>query len=346
MINTPSFDEMYTALLDKNSQFEGVFIVGVKTTGIFCRPTCTARKPKKENVEFFQNTKMALDNGYRACKVCRPMKVLGETPDWLLDLLKEVESQPEKKWKDYELTKLGYSPSKIRRYFNKNHGMTFQAYLRMSRINGAVLKIKEGNSVTSTAFSHGYESLSGFSETFKNMTGFSPGKQGDIVTVNRIASPLGPLMIGATDEGVCLLEFTDRKMLETQLAILEKRLETKLITGKHPMLDLAQKQLNEYFEGKRKEFDLPLVIPGTEFQQKTWNALLQIPYGVTRSYKQQAGIVGDVKAVRAVARANGDNRISIIIPCHRIIGSDGSIVGYGGGIQRKQWLLKHEFENQ
>lgn len=342
----PSSDEMYQALVDKDSQFEGVFIVGVKTTGIFCRPTCSARKPKRENVEFFENTKLALDNGYRACKVCRPMKVVGENPEWVVELLKVVESQPDKKWKDYELTKLGYSPSKIRRYFNKNHGITFQAYLRMSRINKAVLKIKEGESVTSTAFAQGYESLSGFSETYKNMTGFSPGKQGDVVTVNRISSPLGPLMIGATNEGICLLEFTDRKMLETQLSILEKRLKTKLVTGKHPMLDLAQSQLNEYFQGKRKDLELPLVVPGTEFQQKVWNALLQIPYGVTRSYKQQADVVGDVKAVRAVARANGDNRISIIIPCHRIIGSDGSIVGYGGGIHRKQWLLKHEFENQ
>lgn len=341
-----SINEMYKALVDKNSQYEGLFIAGVKTTGIFCRPTCSARKPKPENVEFFENTKAALDNGYRACKVCRPMKVVGEVPDWLVDLLKQVENQPEKKWKDYELTQLGYSPSKIRRYFNKNHGITFQAYLRMSRINQAVLKIKEGDSVTSTAFAHGYESLSGFSETYKNMTGFSPGKQGDVITVNRISSPLGPLMIGATNEGVCLLEFTDRKMLETQLSVLEKRLKTKLITGKHPMIELAQQQLNEYFEGQRKDFDLPLVVPGTEFQQNAWNALLQIPYGITRSYKQQAHEVGNVKAVRAVARANGENRISIIIPCHRIIGSDGSIVGYGGGIHRKQWLLKHEFENQ
>ena len=112
------------------------------------------------------------------------------------------------------------------------------------------------------------------------------------------------------------------------------------------MIDKVSAQLDEYFNGERKSFEVPLVVPGTDFQQKVWNALVQIPYGVTRSYKQQADVVGDVKAVRAVARANGENRISIIIPCHRIIGSDGSIVGYGGGIHRKQWLLKHEFENQ
>ena len=153
------------------------------------------------------------------------------------------------------------------------------------------------------------------------------------------------MMIGVTDEGLCLLEFTDRKMLETQIAVLKKRMGAEMVTGKHPNIDLVSAQLDEYFHGQRKEFDLPLVVPGTEFQQKVWEALIQIPYGITRSYKQQANVVGDIKAVRAVARANGENRISIVIPCHRIIGSDGSIVGYGGGIHRKQWLLKHEFEN-
>ena len=345
MITLPSVDEMYRALLDKNSQYEGVFIVGVKTTGIFCRPTCSARKPKFENVEFFSSTKEALTNGYRACKVCRPMKEYQSAPEWLIPLLKEVENEPQKKWKNYELEQLGYSPSRVRRYFKKTHGITFQAYLRMSRINGAFLKIKEGQTVTQSAFEQGYDSLSGFSESFKNLTGFSPGTKGQVITINRISTPLGPMMIGVTDEGLCLLEFTDRKMLETQIEVLKKRFKSELITGQHQMIDLVSNQVKEYFEGTRKSFDIPLVVPGTEFQQKVWNALNQIPYGVTRSYKQQADVVGDVKAVRAVARANGENRISIVIPCHRIIGSDGSIVGYGGGIHRKQWLLKHEFEN-
>ncbi|NQZ76173.1 MAG: bifunctional transcriptional activator/DNA repair protein Ada [Ekhidna sp.] len=345
MTDLPSAEELYQALLDKDSQYEGVFIVGVRTTGIFCRPTCTARKPKFENVEFFDSTKEALANGYRACKVCRPMKSFQEAPDWLVPLLKKVEENPDRKWKDYALQELGFSPSRVRRYFKKTHGLTFQAYLRMSRINGAFLKIKEGQTVTRSAFEQGYESLSGFSETFKNLTGFSPGMEGQVVTINRIPTPLGPMMIGVTNEGLCLLEFTDRKMLETQLTVLKKRMKTEMVTGKHPMIDRVAEQLDEYFGGKRKIFDIPLVVPGTEFQQRVWDALNKIPYGVTRSYKQQADIVGDVKAVRAVARANGENRISIIIPCHRIIGSDGSIVGYGGGIQRKQWLLKHEFEN-
>ncbi|WP_420576152.1 bifunctional transcriptional activator/DNA repair enzyme AdaA [Ekhidna sp.] len=342
----PTIDEMYQALLDKDSHYEGVFVVGVRTTGIFCRPTCTARKPKQENVEFFSSAKDALANGYRACKVCRPMKQYEESPEWLVPLLKKVEDKPEKKWRDYELTEMGFSPSRVRRYFKKTHGITFQAYLRMNRINGAFLKIKEGQTVTQSAYEQGYDSLSGFSETFKNLAGFSPGKEGNMVTINRIPTPLGPMMVGVTDEGLCLLEFTNRKMLETQIDVLKKRMRCELVTGKHPMIDKVTNQLNEYFSGSRKDFDIPLVVSGTEFQQRVWSALLKIPYSITRSYKQQADIVGDVKAVRAVARANGENRIAIIIPCHRIIGSDGSIVGYGGGVHRKQWLLKHEFENQ
>lgn len=342
----PDVDEMYHALVDKNSHYEGIFIVGVKTTGIFCRPTCTARKPKLENVEFFGEPSEALKKGYRACKICRPMKAYGENPEWLVPLLKEVENNPGKKWKDFMLQEQGYSPTRIRRYFKKHHGITFQAYLRMSRINQAFLKIKEGDTVTATAFSHGYDSLSGFAETYKSMTGFSPGSTGSLITINRITTPLGPMMVGVTNEGLCLLEFTDRKMIETQLETLKKRMGSEMVTGKHSVIEMVDLQLREYFDGKRKTFEIPLVVPGTDFQIKAWDALTKIPFGITRSYKQQASVVGNVKAVRAVARANGENRISIIVPCHRIIGSDGSIVGYGGGIHRKQWLLKHEFENQ
>ena len=343
MVQQLTFDRMYDALVERDPSFEGLFVVGVKTTGIFCRSTCSARKPKRENVEFFDSPTNALQQGYRACKVCRPMEAKGEIPEWLRPLLKSVE-EGKSRYRDYELRELGYSPSKIRRYFKDQYGMTFQSYLRMNRINSAFLKIKEGDKVTSTAFAEGYDSLSGFSDTFKNMTGFSPSTKGQVITINRITTPLGPMMIGVTDEGLCLLEFTDRRMLETQIETLKKRFKAEMITGMHPMMKPVEEQLAAYFEGRLKAFDLPLITPGTEFQQEVWQELTTIPYGSTRSYKQQANAVGDVKAVRAVARANGENRIAIIIPCHRVIGSDGSIVGYGGGIHRKQWLLKHEFE--
>jgi len=150
------------------------------------------------------------------------------------------------------------------------------------------------------------------------------------------------MLAGATDEGICLLEFIDRRMLETQIERLKKSLKAEFIPGNNDHFELLSKEIEAYFDGDLKEFTVPLVIPGTAFQQKVWRALQEIPYGGTRSYKEQAERIGNPQAVRAVARANGDNRISIIIPCHRVIGSDGSLTGYGGGLWRKQFLLDIE----
>jgi AraC family transcriptional regulator of adaptative response/methylated-DNA-[protein]-cysteine methyltransferase len=150
------------------------------------------------------------------------------------------------------------------------------------------------------------------------------------------------MLAGATDDGICLLEFVDRRMLETQLNRLSKLLTAKIVPGSHRHFDTLNRQLEEYFSGRRKEFDLPLVLPGTPFQKKVWAGLQAIPYGCTRSYKEQAEVIGSPDAVRAVAKANGDNRIAILIPCHRVIGANGELVGYGGGLRRKQYLLKLE----
>ncbi len=152
------------------------------------------------------------------------------------------------------------------------------------------------------------------------------------------------MLAGATDDGICLLEFVDRRMIETQIKRLKKLLNAEFIPGANKHFDELDKQLKEYFDGKRKEFDLPLVLDGTEFQKKVWKELQNIPYGETHSFEQQAIAIKNPKAVRAVAKANGDNRIAIIIPCHRVIGKDGKLVGYGGGIWRKQYLLNLEKE--
>jgi AraC family transcriptional regulator of adaptative response/methylated-DNA-[protein]-cysteine methyltransferase len=150
------------------------------------------------------------------------------------------------------------------------------------------------------------------------------------------------MLAGATDNGICLLEFVDRRMLETQLDRISKLLNAKFVPGLHPHLDRLNRQIEEYFSGKRTEFDLPLVLPGTLFQKKVWATLQAIPFGSTCSYKELAEAMGSSKAVRAVAKANGDNRIAIIIPCHRVVGANGELVGYGGGLWRKQYLLNHE----
>lgn len=338
---------MYEALLKKDSQFEGLFYAAVKTTGIFCRPICSARKPKKENVEFFETTKEALINGYRPCKVCRPLEKVGSLPTMVKTVMDELQANPDVKLTDYTLFKKGIDPTTVRRWFLKNHGITFQAYQRLARINNAMTHLRNGDKVTETAFETGYESLSGFQYSFKKATSHSPlqSKKANQLTATRIATPLGPMMVIATIDGICLLEFTDRRMLETELKQLQSIYKTSILPGKSAYFGLVEKQLEEYFEGKRRNFELPLVCPGTVFQQTVWKELQRIPYGATRSYKQQAIAIENANAVRAVAKANGLNRLAIVIPCHRVIGDDGHLTGYGGGIWRKKWLLLHEAKN-
>ncbi len=338
---------MYQALVEKDVSYEGTFFAGVKTTGIFCRPTCTARKPKEENVEFFKTTKDAILKGYRPCKVCNPLEKQGETPDFIKNILKVMTSDPSVKFKDWDLIQKGIEPGKIRRWFLKNHGITFHAYQRMFRINSAFKKIQNGESVTSVAFETGYESLSGFNDSFKSIFGVSPSNSKDkqIINVTRLETPLGTMFACAVEQGICLLEFTDRKMLETEFKELARRLNAYIIQGENKHFEILNQQLNEYFEGNRKSFTVPLFSPGTEFQKTVWEVLQNIPYGTTLTYKQQSIALKKPKAVRAVAHANGMNKISIIIPCHRVIGANGNMTGYGGGIWRKKWLLDLENEN-
>ena len=275
------------------------------------------------------------------------MEKYGETPDWIKGLLNELNENPGNRIKDYELLKKGLDPARVRRWFLKNHGMTFQAYLRLSRINQAFKQIKSNKDVARSAHDNGYESLSGFNEAFKKTTDFTPSesKNEKIVTIKRILSPLGPIFAGATDNGICLVEFTNRRMIETQINRLRKSLKAEFVQGEKDYIDKLEIQLGEYFDKKRTEFDVPLELTGSEFQKKVWDALTQIPYGETRSYQEQAVKVGDKNAVRAVARANGDNKISILIPCHRVIGKDGTLAGYGGGLWRKKYLIDLEQSN-
>lgn len=339
---------MYQALLDKDSRYEGIFFVGVKTTGIFCRPTCTARKPKKENTEFFSTCKEALTNGYRPCRICHPMEQKGDVPDYIRKFLKELELNPHVRISDSFIRERLIDPNKLRRWFKKNHGITFQSYQRLLRINRAIGNIKFGDNVAEAAMENGYDSLSGFQEALKKAANITPkeSQHKTVVTMTRIATKLGPMIAGATEEGICLLEFADRRMIETELKYLERILNAVILPGESTYFKELKKELDEYFEGVRRTFDLPLVLSGSDFQKKAWKALLEIPYGETRSYKQQAMKIGFEKAVRAAGRANGENRIAIIIPCHRVIGENGNLTGYGGGIWRKQWLLKHEKENK
>lgn len=341
-------DIFYEALVAKDPSFEGTFFAGIKTTGIFCRPTCTARKPKRENVEFFASAKDAILKGYRACKVCHPMEKAGSTPEYVDRVLRLLDEDPSLKLKDYDLLKLDIEPSKIRRWFLKNHGITFHAYQRMYRINTAFKKLQTGTSVTDIAFDSGYESLSGFNDSFKKVFGVSPknSKEKQVIDFTRIETDLGTMVACATDKGVCLLEFSDRKGLETELKQLARYHNANIVQGQNKYFKQLKEELDAYFEGRLKEFKVPLDISGTDFQKQVWQALVEIPYGTTSSYLRQAEVLGKPLSVRAVANANGMNKIAIIIPCHRVVGSDGSLTGYAGGLWRKRKLIDLEKDNK
>lgn len=336
--------EYYEALVRKDSQYNGIFYAGVNTTGIFCIASCRARKPRIENVSFLENVKEALRHGYRPCRVCRPDENTGTPPEEVRELLGMISASPQQKIADSDLRGMNISPSRIRRWFNENMGMTFQAYQRMIRLNTAYESLKKGRKVTDSAFDSGYDSISGFTHSFKNKLNSSPSRADGIrlILLERFPTPLGPMYAAATENALCLLEFTDRRMLETEFRDLSKRLQANIIPGSNAITEQTRQQVEEYFDGGRTKFDLPLETPGTPFQQKVWNQLNQIPYGETRSYLAQAQAMGEPAAVRAVARANGMNRIAIVVPCHRVLGSSGKLTGYAGGLARKRWLLKHE----
>lgn len=339
-----TFEDKYQAIIRKDSEYEGIFITAVKTTGIFCRPVCTARKPKPENVEFFDTPEKAILSGYRPCKVCKPMDHKDETPDYIKKIIEELNVDPFLKLKDYDLIQKGIEPSQIRRWFKKHHGITFHAYQRMMRINTAFTKISSGTSVTETAFESGYDSLSGFNDSYQSIFGKPPTKSlnKSVINIVRFTTPIGPMFACASEKGICLLEFTNRKMLETEFKELMKRLDAVILPGENPHLNHVQHEVQEYFDGTRTHFSIALHTPGTDFQQGVWEILKEIPFGETRSYKQQAIKLNNPKAVRAVASANGMNRVAIIIPCHRVIGENGDLTGYAGGLVRKKWLLDHE----
>ncbi len=336
----------YRAFINRDPSFEGVFIVGVKTTGIFCRPTCPA-KPKLENVEFFPSAKKAMLNGYRPCKVCKPLEKLGNPPSNISRLLKYMDDNPTIKLKDIDLQNLELEPNQVRRWFLKNYKLTFHAYQRMYHINNAFQRVQSGQNITNIAYDSGYDSLSGFNSMFKNIIGTSPilSKNKRIVNITRIETDLGTMIAGATDKGICMFEFADYKLLEQELKQLTTSLKAPLVQGENVYFGILRKQLDQYFKGELQEFDIPLDLVGTEFQKQVWSGLLQIPYGSTTTYAKQAERLGKPSAVRAVANANGKNKISIILPCHRVIGADGTLTGYGGGIWRKKKLLELELEN-
>ncbi|MFZ4115483.1 MAG: bifunctional transcriptional activator/DNA repair enzyme AdaA [Chthoniobacterales bacterium] len=337
--------EYYEALLQKNKEYDGVFYVGVTTTGVFCHPTCPARKPKYEHCEFFKTAQEALLASFRPCQRCQPLSHPDHVSEFVKKLVEAVEADPEKRWKDRDFSTLSVDPSTARRQFKKRFGMTFVAYARARRMGLAMKEIRKGGAVIQAQLSAGYESSSGFRDAFSKIMGAAPthhSQQYLLLKATWLDSPLGPMLAIADEQKLYLLEFIERRGLEREIERLRLRMKAAIVPGITEPLKLIEKELNDYFAGSLKKFTTPLFLLGSPFQQRVWNELLKVPYGTTRSYAAQAASMGEPKAIRAVANANGANQLAIVIPCHRIINTNGALGGYGGGIARKEWLLQHE----
>ncbi len=340
----PSFRTMYQAVRRRDPAYEGVFLTGVRTTGIFCRPTCRAKFAKPENIEFFPSASEALHGGYRPCRLCRPMDTVTPVPPLVERLRRAVEDSAEGRVTDKDLAAMGVDPSTARRRFKGYYGMTFHAYQRARRMGLALQGLRRGRPVVELQLEGGYESPSGFRGAFARIFGTAPrgAAQDAVLLGRRIETPLGSMLALADDKALRLLEFVDRRGLERELALLRRRLKCAVVPGDNAVLDDAARQVGEYFAGTRLTFDLPLAPLGSDFQRKVWRELGRIPPGVTRSYAEMARRIGRPGAARAIGRANGSNMVALAIPCHRVINADGTLCGYAGGLWRKRRLLEHE----
>jgi AraC family transcriptional regulator of adaptative response/methylated-DNA-[protein]-cysteine methyltransferase len=340
----PSHDELYEHLLRRDPEMDGIIYVGVKTTGIFCRPVCPARTPLSKNVTFYASPDEALEAGFRPCKRCRPLDD-PNAPGVVLDkLLRLVEEDPSRRWSEDDLREMGIEPATARRQFQKRFDMSFSQYARARRLGHAFNTIRKGDAVIAAQLDAGFESGSGFREAFARQFGEAPQKSRKALTfaMDWIDTPLGPMLAVADEKKLHMLEFVERKKLEGHVERYRKQFNATVLPGETPALKLIKKELADYFAGKNLAFTSRIADAGTEFQNEVWDELRRIPPGVTRSYQEMAKRIGRPTAMRAVANANRLNRCAIILPCHRVIGADGTLTGYAGGLWRKQWLLDHE----
>jgi len=335
---------MYRAVLGRDASFEGVFFVGVRTTGIFCRPTCPAKKPKVENVEFFPSVKDAIGAGYRPCSRCHPLDTEPRPPEAVRKLTELIENSPDKKINDADLKEMGIDPSTARRQFQRHYGMTFRAYSRALRMGKALHDIRDGQRVIDAQLETGFESASGFWDAFKTVFGAPPSRSENVncLIAKWIDTPLGAMLALGNSDGIHLLEFVDRQILKSEISELRKLTGSVVIPGSNPYLEKLADEMKSYFAGESLKFTVPIIMIGSPFEKSVWKLLGTIPPGQTWSYAEMARKIGRPTAARAVGRANGMNHLALIIPCHRVIRADGTLCGYGGGIWRKKWLLEHE----
>ena len=248
------------------------------------------------------------------------------------------------RWSEDDLREMGIEPATARRHFQRRFDMSFSQYARARRLGHAFNAIRKGDAVIEAQLDAGFESGSGFREAFSRTFGEAPNKSREALAfaMDWIDTPLGPMLAIADDTHLHMLEFVERKKLQDHVERYRKAFNATVLPGDTKALRLIRKELADYFSGKNLDFKSKVAGAGTEFQNDVWNELRRVPPGVTRSYQEMAERIGRPSAVRAVANANRLNRCAIILPCHRVIGADGTLTGYAGGLWRKQWLLDHE----
>lgn len=344
LFDRPTDDLLYDALTARDAAYDGFAYVCVTSTGIFCRFTCAARKPKRQNCRFKDTIAECLEAGFRPCKRCRPLLRGSGGDPTVSALLEQLERDPLRRWGERDITAMGYDLSTVRRSFKRQFGMSFLELARLRRVGRAAEQLADGENVINAQIDAGFDSGSGFRSAITQLFGAPPAHlQGrTLLKADWIETPIGPLMAVTSDHALHLLEFADRPALPTEINRLQTNNRCGIIMGRTAITEQITEELGRYFACHDDGFQTRLAGHGTPFERMVWDELRRIPVGTTRSYSAQAEAIGKSSAVRAVARANGANQIAIVVPCHRVLGADGTLTGYGGGLWRKRWLLEHE----
>jgi AraC family transcriptional regulator of adaptative response/methylated-DNA-[protein]-cysteine methyltransferase len=341
----------WQAVQEHDRQFDGVFVYAVRSTGIYCRPSCPSRRPTRENVSFFALPEAAERAGYRACKRCNPRDV--DTADPQAELVRRIcrsiETSPDMPTLDELSAEFHVSPYHLQRTFKRIMGITPRQYAEHCRVNQFKAQLRNGDSVTSALYDAGYGSSSRLYEHADANLGMTPsvyqkGGSGMEIGYKIVDCSLGRLLVAATARGVCAVSLGDDDAPLVN-ALHDEYPSAEIVPGGESFSAWVQAIL-DYLGGWQPHLDLPLDLQATAFQRRVWQELQAIPYGETRSYSQVAAAIGQQTAVRAVAHACASNPVSLVIPCHRVVRQDGSLGGYRWGIGRKQTLLAHEQTEQ
>ncbi len=339
-------DVFWRAVQARDARFDGAFVFGVRTTGIFCKPSCSARPAKRENIKFFDGIRNAELDGFRACLRCKPKAENAVDPqiEMVLRACELIESDDQLSLEDLS-NELDLSPSHFQRTFKEIVGVSPKKYGEMKRFERFRAEIKGGSDVVTAMYEAGYGSSSRLYEKAAENLGMTPAiykKGGKGMNINYMIMDceLGNLLVARTPRGICSVTFGDdpaglREGLESEFPNAE-------IAEDAENLRSSVEEILKYLAGKNKRLILPLDLQATAFQMQVWDFLRKIPYGETRSYGQVAEAMGDKRKVRAVAQACARNRIAVVIPCHRVVAADGKLSGYRWGVERKKTLLAKE----